>query len=195
MKEHWQSVGDVNSDVRGSGARYNGGKAPIELIPLRLIAAQQRYAGRFGKFESEIVALEHLARFQEGGTEDDLYAAIEAIGPAWVECAQVFDYGRKKYASWNWAKGMAWSVPLACAARHIVFGLMAGDEFDDESGLTHRGHFLCNIVMLLTFIRTYPEGDDRPVKWLGALGHDGMTEHVARETDARQIAESNAEIE
>lgn len=191
MKEHWQNIGDVNSDARGSGARFNAGKAPIELIPLRLIAAQARHAGRYGKFASEIDALEALACFQEGGSEDDLHEAVYAMGAAWVECAQVFDYGRKKYASWNWAKGMAWSVPLACAARHLVFGTMEGEEFDLESKLTHRGHFLCNIVMLLTFVHTYPEGDDRPAKWLKRP--DGMIEHEARETDARQIADSNAE--
>jgi hypothetical protein len=85
---------------------------------------------------------------------------------------------------------MAWSIPLACAARHLVFGMMAGEEFDLESKLTHRGHFLCNIVMLLTFIRTYPEGDDRPSQW---LRDPAMTEHSAREEDARLIEKSNRE--
>lgn len=195
MSAQPENIGDVNSDARGSGARFNAGKAPIELIPLRLIAEQQRRAGRFGKFSAEIEALEALSRFQEGGSADDLHDAIDAIGAAWVECSQVFDYGRNKYASWNWAKGMAWSIPLACAARHLVFGMMAGEEFDLESKLTHRGHFLCNIVMLLTFIRTYPEGDDRPAKWLGALGKDTMTTHTARETDARLIAESGEGVQ
>lgn len=181
------SIGDVNSDARGSGARFNTGKVAIELIPLRLIAEQQRRAGRFGKFSAEIEALEALARFQEGGSADDLHSAIDAIGAAWDECAAVFDYGRKKYAEWNWAKGMVWSVPIACAARHIIFGPLVGQEYDAESGLTHRGHFLCNLVMLLTFVRTYPEGDDRPSQWLRDAA---MTEHAAREEDARL---SNAE--
>ena len=86
---------------------------------------------------------------------------------------------------------MPWSVPLACAARHILLGPMAGESIDSESGLSHRGHFLCNIVMLLTFVRTYPEGDDRPSKWLGSM--DGALQaHAALEDDARLIAESNA---
>jgi len=158
-----ESVGDVNSTARGSGARYNAGKAPIELIPLRVIAELSLTKG-VGQQEEE--ALLALARFQEGGDASDLFDAIRAIGPAWEECAAVFDYGRKKYAEWNWAKGMSWNIPIACAARHLVFGLMAGETLDPESGHPHRGHFLCNIVMLLTFIRTYPEGDDRPSKWL-----------------------------
>lgn len=184
-----KGIGDVSSDAKGAGARYNAGKVPLELIPLRLIAEQrQRTAG--GKYAAEIGALLALARFQEGGTTDDLYDAIAAIGPAWEECAAVFDYGRRKYAEWNWAKGMPWSVPIACAARHLLYGPMAEQENDAESGLSHRGHFLCNIVMLLTFVRTYAEGDDRPAKWLAPL--TAWAEHDARELDARLIADSNA---
>jgi len=162
-----KAVGDVNSTARGSGARYNAGKTPIELIPLRVIA-EHRIA--YDGHSPETDTLLALARFQEGGTAADLLDAITLIFPEWKECAAVFDYGRKKYAEWNWAKGMNWSIPIACAARHLIFGLMAGEDVDPESGLPHRGHFLCNIVMLLTFIRTYPEGDDRPSKWLGAQG-------------------------
>ena len=57
-------VGDVDSDAKGSGARFNDGKPAFDLVPL--------------------VALE--------------------------DCAKVFEYGRRKYASWNWAKGFSvWS--------------------------------------------------------------------------------------
>jgi len=183
-------IGDVLSDAKGAGARYNAGKIPLELIPLRLIAEQRRrHFGGVGH-NSEVSALFALARFQEGGGIDALHDAIMAIGPAWDECAAVFDYGRRKYAEGNWAKGMPWSVPLACAARHLLYGLMVDEQNDPESGLPHRGHFLCNIVMLLTFVRTYPEGDDRPSKWLAPM--TAWAEHTAREEDARLIAESNA---
>lgn len=160
------NVGDVNSDARGSAARYNTGKVPLELIPLRVIA-DMAYPLCPGAPQT-IDALMSLARFQEGGNATDLQWAIKHIGAAWDECAAVFDYGRKKYAEWNWAKGMAWSIPIACAARHLVYGIFEGESIDPESGLSHRGHFICNIVMLLTFIRTFPEGDDRPTKWLAA---------------------------
>jgi hypothetical protein len=193
MREHWQKdgIGDVHSNARGSGARYNTGKVAIELIPLRLIAEQfELVTAEDDPANAMIGALWNLALFQEGGDAAYLRKAVELVGAAWNECAAVFDYGRRKYAEWNWAKGMAWSVPLACAARHLIFGMMAGEALDPESGLSHRGHFLCNIVMLLTFIRTYPEGDDRPSQWLREAA---MTEHAAREEDARRIAESNAE--
>jgi hypothetical protein len=186
------SIGDVHSDARGSGARFNTGKVAIELIPLRLIAEYGDFIN-LGQSSDERRALYALARFQEGGGIEDLHDSMIAVGAPWAECAAVFEYGRRKYAEWNWAKGMAWSIPIACAARHLIFGMMRGEDLDPESKLPHRGHFLCNIVMLLTFVRTYPEGDDRPVKWLCALGRDGMAEHAAREADARLIAENNAE--
>ncbi len=83
----------------------------------------------------------------------------------WKDCADVFDYGRKKYAAWNWTKGMAWSIPTACIIRHCL-AILDGETVDPESGLPHRGHIACNVVMLIQYEQTFKEGDDRPVKWL-----------------------------
>lgn len=115
------SIGDVNSNARGSGARYNDGKVAFDLIP----------------------------------------------GIALEDCARVFDYGRKKYAAWNWAKGMQWMVVFGCLLRHL-YAWARGEDNDPESGLPHLGHAMCNLVMLTTFARTYPEGDDRPKGLFGA---------------------------
>lgn len=114
-----QGIGDVNSDAKGSGARYNGGKPDFSLIPLSTL-------------------------------EDE---------------ARVWMYGKQKYAAWNWAKGMAWSVPLACALRHLA-AWQRGEDVDPESGLPHLAHVMCNIRMLTLYTKTYPEGDDRPPKEL-----------------------------
>lgn len=160
-------IGDVNSTARGSGARYNTGKVPYELIPLRILAVS---IGTFqgGMAERASNALMKLGEFQErdlsggGVLAHPLYDIFEILGfDGWAECARVFDYGRRKYAEWNWAKGMAWSVPLACAARHLL-AMIRGEEIDPESGLSHRGHVFCNVVMLLVYGRTFAEGDDRP---------------------------------
>ena len=112
-----KGIGDVNSDAKGSGARYNDGKADISLIPLCTL-------------------------------EDE---------------ARVWMYGKQKYAAWNWAKGMDWSVPLACAMRHLA-AWQRGEELDAESGLPHLAHAMCNLRMLTLYSKTYPEGDDRPPK-------------------------------
>lgn len=114
-----RGIGDVNSDAKGSGARYNAGKPDMSLIPLCTL-------------------------------EDE---------------AKVWAYGKQKYAAWNWAKGMDWSVPLACALRHIA-KWQAGEENDEESGLPHLAHAMCNLRMLTLYAKTYVEGDDRPPKEL-----------------------------
>jgi Domain of unknown function (DUF5664) len=162
-------IGDVNSDAKGSGARYNAGKPNLHLIPLGLLAA---HAGARTETVGYALALRYLGDYQALQDVRHLYAAIDnlastagSVAAVWAECADVFTYGLKKYAAWNWAKGMPWSVPLACAGRHLL-AILAGEETDAESGLPHRGHVMCNIVMLLQYAKTYPEGNDLPPKGL-----------------------------
>lgn len=65
---------------------------------------------------------------------------------------------------WNWAKGMNWSIPLGCIGRHFR-AIMRGEYIDQDSKLPHRGHIMCNIVMLQTYADIYPDGDNRPQFW------------------------------
>ena len=157
------SVGDIHSTAKGSGARYNAGKPPFDLVPLQLMADYHaEVRGRESEAEYDpILALSLLGEFQSGGSSCDLLYLLVNLGDGWSECADVFGYGRKKYAAWNWSKGMAWSVPIACAARHLL-AMIDGEELDDESGLPHRGHVFCNVAMLYTYFETFVEGDDRP---------------------------------
>lgn len=149
------AIGDINSSEKGTGARFNDGKAPVELIPIRLLSAH------FSQYKMTALM---LGQWQQGGDTVDLAAAYECLGglrDVVFEEARVFAYGAKKYAPWNWAKGMPWSVPLACAVRHLL-AMEADEELDPESGLPHRGHVACNIHMLMYYVDHYPEGDDRP---------------------------------
>lgn len=160
-----ENVGDVNSDLKGSGARYNAGKPPMDLIPVWIIAETLRVNSDLDwKFVEAIRVLRELGNWQAG-----ILPATNVMAQfnpdIWADCARVFDYGRKKYAEWNWAKGMKWSIPTACAVRHLL-AIMDGEENDSESGLPHRGHAACNIVMLAQYESTFQEGDDRPLKWL-----------------------------
>jgi hypothetical protein len=158
-----EGIGDVHSTAKGSGARYNTGKPSYELIPLSLINVH------FTKVDTDwtdaqrraINALDALGMFQ--AREGHLSDVTTALGDHWDDCARVFDYGRRKYAEWNWAKGMAWSVPIGCAARHLM-AIIRGETTDPESGHSHVGHVFCNIVMLATYRGTFTEGDDRPAK-------------------------------
>jgi hypothetical protein len=156
-------IGDVHSSAKGSGARFNTGKPPYELVPLRILGASINANGFTPAQGGALAALLYLGEYQERSSGiDALYSAMAALGlDGWEECARVFEYGKRKYAAWNWSKGMAWSVPVACAARHLL-AIMRGEAIDPESGQPHRGHVFCNLVMLITYSATFVEGDDRP---------------------------------
>lgn len=156
-----QGIGDVLSTRKGSGARYNAGKPPLDLIPLSLTVPILDTPELSDEQRTALHALDALGMFQ--AREGKLSDVLRALGDGWDECAHVFDYGRRKYAAWNWAKGMPWSVPLACAARHLM-AIIRGETTDPESGLSHRGHVFCNLVMLGTYHGTFTEGDDRPAR-------------------------------
>jgi hypothetical protein len=176
-------VGDITSDAKGSGARYNTGKPAYELVPLRIIAESYYRLSLNSSQRDALDALFCLAEFQERGSIGRLYAAIKVLGiGGWPECAKVFDYGATKYRAWNWSKGMAWSIPIACAARHLL-QIIDGEMLDLDkegapgSGLPHRGHVFCNLVMLITYDLTFREGDDRaPPGMLRPLTEVGILE-------------------
>jgi hypothetical protein len=79
--------------------------------------------------------------------------------------ARVWAYGAQKYATYNWTRGMAWSVPFACAMRHLA-AWQRGEENDPESNLPHLAHAMCNLRMLTLYKDVYKEGDDRPKEQL-----------------------------
>ena len=96
------------------------------------------------------------ARYNDG--KPDL-----SLIPLWTLAGEalVWAHGKKKYSAWNWSKGMPWSVPLACALRHLM-AWQNGEDIDPESGQSHLDHVACNIRMLKLYSVNYPEGDDRP---------------------------------
>lgn len=77
-------------------------------------------------------------------------------------CARVLVWGTRKYAAWNWAKGGKWSTPFDCAMRHLFKWWFFGEECDQESGLHHLDHAICNLLFLIHYRDSYLDGDDRP---------------------------------
>jgi len=162
-----QGIGNLGSTERGSGARFNAGKPHTFLIPLTAIASGMtlRRCRVLGSAPDPALAMALLGAFQlrGGGLEDRarLMCAMDELGPDWDNCGRVFDYGRTKYAEWNWAKGMPWSAVISSCEHHLR-AMFLGEATDPESGLPHSGHAMCNLIMLWTYCETYPEGDDRP---------------------------------
>ena len=160
-----ESIGNVKSDAVGSGARFNDGKPNLALIPAWVIAdvaLDLRDMDTSISPESSYrawQALYGLGRWQADEETRPLISVLTVLHDPLVSAARVFEYGAKKYAAWNWIKGMPWSVPLACAQRHAL-AMMRDEELDPESGLPHEGHLACNIIMLMQYEQTYREGDD-----------------------------------
>lgn len=60
---------------------------------------------------------------------------------------RVAEFGAKKYAPWNWSKGLA-RVQLLCSLLRHAFAYLRGEDTDRDSGLSHTDHILWNAVAL-----------------------------------------------
>lgn len=165
--DQYAQVGDITSDKKGSGARYNNGKPDYSLVVLSQLS--QVLSNRSYKLEHSYLfdVLNNLAVFQETQDVSCLYEALNELGmDAIEESTHVFTYGKMKYAAFNWAKGANWSIPLACAVRHLLKIVRDEEEVDEESGRKHVGHIVCNLMMLIHYTKYYKEGNDLPPTWM-----------------------------
>lgn len=97
----------------------------------------------------------------EGTKYDDSKIPVELLPTqALEEVAKVLDFGRRKYASWNWAKGFKWTRLIGAAIRHL-YAYQRGEDKDPESGLSHAAHCACCILFLLQHELSNLGEDDR----------------------------------
>ena len=61
--------------------------------------------------------------------------------------ARVAEFGARKYAPWNWSKGLSRVQLLGSLLRH-AFAYLRGEERDKDSGLLHTDHILWNAASL-----------------------------------------------
>ena len=99
-------------------------------------------------------------RFNAGKTRHDLVPQF-----AQEQYAKVLTAGGEKYADRNWERGMRWSKALASMKRHVL-AFESGEDYDKETGLLHVAHIMCNAGFLTEYYKIYPQGDDRPHKYL-----------------------------
>ena len=67
---------------------------------------------------------------------------------AFEDMAKVLDYGAKKYSRDNWKKGYINKFSAADSLYRHLRQLIIGEKYDEESGLSHIGHIMCNIMFL-----------------------------------------------
>lgn len=104
-----------------------------------------------------MIKVESGKKLDEGKNRLDLIppAATEGVG-------LVLTFGAKKYAPYNWTKGIAYSKIIAAIKRHLL-AIERHEDIDEESGLLHVDHMACNTAFLQTFMRHahYMKFDDR----------------------------------
>ena len=82
---------------------------------------------------------------------------------ALVPMVRVLEYGTKKYAPWNWTKGLSITETCESLKRHLD-SFMEGEDYDRESKIHHIGHIQCNALFISWYIMNKPECDDRHFK-------------------------------
>ena len=99
-------------------------------------------------------------RFNQGKLRYDL------VEPrAHHDMVEVLTDGAIKYNSRNCENGLSWTSVLASLKRHIA-AIEFGEDYDPESGRLHIAHAACNVHFLNAFYYIFPQGDDRPKRFL-----------------------------
>lgn len=83
--------------------------------------------------------------------------------------AKVMEFGAAKYSRDNWLKGLPYSEIVDSLLRHAS-SFNSGENLDEDSGLPHVDHMLCNALFLAELFRTKQEFDDRIVYKTRAIG-------------------------
>jgi hypothetical protein len=95
------------------------------------------------------------------------------------DMVKVLTYGAKKYFDRNWENGLSWTSVIASAKRHLA-AIEAGEDYDFDpecegcktgfcekhSGELHVANLACNAHFLNAYYYLFPQGDDRPKRYL-----------------------------
>ena len=85
----------------------------------------------------------------------------ELIAPEFLDAvAAVLKFGAIKYEPRGWEKGTAWGRYFGAAMRHL-WAWWRGEQFDEESGLSHLAHAACCVMFLVTYEARKVGEDDR----------------------------------
>ena len=72
------------------------------------------------------------------------------------EVVKVYDFGARKYDSFNWHKGVVYSKLWASMLRHMTQYWLYGERDDKESGCHHMAHVVFWCFAFMTF-----DGEER----------------------------------
>ena len=114
------------------------------------------------------------------------------------EEAAVFEFGIAKHGLHNWRTNpQSWSKMISAAMRHLV-DFNACQDFDKESGLHALAHVRARCAMLIEYMTTHPELDDRFKKSepVVSMATEAQLAEWAKNANAlqQQTAEENEQV-
>jgi hypothetical protein len=133
------------------GMKFDTGKAPLWIVPWEALEPMIPEPARRRAF----ILSKWVRR--------ELQCPIGALMlPYMVQHAsEIMIFGAKKYAPYNWEKGILFTRIASAGLRHA---LEYGAD-DPDSGMPHEWHLDCNVLFAATFEargELYREFDDRP---------------------------------
>lgn len=111
-------------------------------------------------------------RYNKGKLQYELIPSI-----ALKEIAKVYTKGAEKYTLYdeqgnvisdganNWRKGQSWMGCIGSAKRHIE-SFVNNIDIDPETNTYHLANACFNLMAILDYYKTFPQGDDRPKPFL-----------------------------
>lgn len=98
----------------------------------------------------------------QGAKLDEGKVGVHLLPPdPLIQIARVLDFGAKKYAPYNWTKGIKYSRVYGALMRHM-WAWWKGQDTDSETSISHLAHAGCCLLFLLQYEITRREYDDRP---------------------------------
>lgn len=103
----------------------------------------------------------------QGAKNDADKSRYDLVSPVLIHAtAEILTFGAEKYEAYNWAKGILFSRVYAALQRHLT-AWQAGEENDEETGMSHLWHASCCLMFLIhytfpAFKQQYKPYDDRP---------------------------------
>ena len=151
------------TEIPRGAVRFDSGKP--ELRHIHPVAWHLTLQSNKTKLSPTIIALNYAM-------DQYYYYGVNHLDTAWANVGtedldnmtKVLEFGAKKYAALNYAKGMNYSRVIDSFRRHIN-KIIKGEKVDQESGIDHMGHIMCNFMFILTYAKEFEstEYDDRTI--------------------------------
>lgn len=156
--------------------RYNEGKPMYSLIDFRLFKGMETHFHALSMVTSDEVCIRNILNHLSAITSTDDRTTHEVLLPSlaancyWLalyekgirfrstklydfqgfnSMAHVLEYGMQKYSRNNWRKGYVNRFSAADSLYRHLAKIILGEEKDEESGLPHIGHIMCNVMFLV----------------------------------------------